>query len=179
MGLMTNFLSLKEMFRISDQGKPILGVSWSSFHRHWAPGHPLLAKALSLSCSWCWSSWLHTSPDPELSSSIPSWNPLCGKKSSEPNFRDLGSCSSFNWRDSTKCIPEDRFVLGPPIRNPLLPLFWGHLVELHNPICVQPPHKYMSHEIQIPITLLVTMHACKQGDQHCWHTPLWQKLFLS
>ena len=29
--LMTNFLSLKEMFLISDQGKPILGVSLSSF----------------------------------------------------------------------------------------------------------------------------------------------------
>lgn len=37
MGLMTNFLSLKEMFRISHQGKPIFGVSLRTQRAHFQP----------------------------------------------------------------------------------------------------------------------------------------------
>lgn len=39
---------------------------------------PLPATARSLFCSWCWSSWPHTSPDPGLSSGTPPWRLLCG-----------------------------------------------------------------------------------------------------
>lgn len=35
MGLMTNFLSLKEMFRISLQGNPIFGVNLDEIAKNW------------------------------------------------------------------------------------------------------------------------------------------------
>lgn len=46
-------------------------------HKCWAPRRPLPTTTLFPSYSWCWSSWLHTSQDPELSSDTPSWIPLC------------------------------------------------------------------------------------------------------
>lgn len=46
-------------------------------HRCWGPVRPLPATARSPSCSWCWSSWPHTSPDPGLSSGTPPWRLLC------------------------------------------------------------------------------------------------------
>lgn len=50
-----------------------------SVHKCWAPKRPLPTTALFLSYSWCWSSWLRTSRDPERSSDTPSWIPLCGQ----------------------------------------------------------------------------------------------------
>lgn len=108
-------------------------------HRCLAPVRPPLTTALSLSCSWCWNSWPHTSPDPVLSSGTLTLHLLCVEESIIMNKTPECKKSVFKpfvlfwffW--SKTVVPEYPFMLFMPHLDSFLPLTLVQLVLLQNP----------------------------------------------
>lgn len=108
-------------------------------HRCLAPVRPPLTTALSLSCSWCWNSWPHTSPDPVLSSGTLTLHLLCVEESIIMNKTPGCKKSVFKpfvlfWFFCSKTVvPEYPFMLFMPHLDSFLPLTLVQLVLLQNP----------------------------------------------